>query len=442
MDEPVTRRDLIKGSAVALGFAAAGALNAEPLTTVRVGFVGVGGRGNGLLQSLVRLDNVKVNALCDINENNLARAMRTVERAGMPKPEGYSRGPHDFERMVERNDLDLVINAATWEWHTPISVAAMKAGKHAATEVPAAQTVEQCWELVETSEKTGKQCAILENDCYYRDVMMVLTMLRRGLLGEPLYSEAGYMHDIRGVKFGVGGGGEPWRAEQAVHRNGNLYPTHPLGPLSWWNDINRGDQFSYLVSMSSKSRSLKEFATKTFGAEDPRAKRDYALGDVNITLIHTEKGRTICLYHDTNTPRPKEHLVRIQGTKGVFNRPMSKMFVDGRSNGLGENRWRTHNWEALDEYAKEYDSRLWQEQEKNSQGAGHNGVDYLELYRLVKNLRHGAPLDIDVYDAAAWSVIVPLTEASVAGRSKPMDVPDFTRGKWKIRQPIDPEAIV
>src|SRR5207248_9268325 len=151
-----------------------------------------------------------------------------------------------------------------------------------------------------------------------------------------------------------------------------LHPTRAPGPLYWWNDINRGDQFSYLVSMSSKSRSLKEFATKQFGPQDPRAKRDYALGDVNITLIHTEKGRTICLYHDTNTPRPKEHLVRIQGTKGAFNRLMSKMFVDGRSNGLGENRWRTHNWEPLDEYTKEFDSRLWREQEANSKGAGHN----------------------------------------------------------------------
>jgi len=441
------RRDLLRGGALA-GLGAAALVRgfaAEPLKNVRVGVVGTGGRGTGLLRNLVRLEGVKVPALCDINEANLARAQAVVQKAGQPKPEGYSRGERDWQRLCDRNDLDVVITATPWQWHTPVCVAAMKAGKHAATEVPAAQTVEECWELVETSEKTGRHCAILENDCYYRDVLMVLNMLRDGLLGEPLYAEAGYMHDIRAVKFGTVPNGEPWRIEPAIHRNGNLYPTHPLGPLSWWFDINRGDSFSYLVSMSSKARSLKEFAAKTFGAQDRRAQTDYKLGDVNVTMIHTEMGRTITLYHDTNTPRPKEHLVRIQGSKGIFNSMMDKIFVDGRSSAASQRRdgWRaTHEWEDPSEYRKQYDHKLWRDQETNARNAGHGGVDWMELYRLVKNLQEGKPLDIDVYDAAAWSVIVPLTEASVAGRSKPMDIPDFTRGKWKKRAPIDPDAIV
>jgi predicted dehydrogenase len=440
-----SRRDALKGG---IALSAASALSpgfaAEPLKNVRVGFVGVGGRGTGLLRSLLRIEGVKVHAIGDINEANLARAQALVEAAGQPKPEGYSHNATDWRRLVDRNDLDLVLNATPWEWHAPICIAAMKAGKHAATEVPAAQTVEECWELVETSEKTGRHCALLENDCYYRNVLMILNMIRGGLLGEPLYAEAGYMHDIRAVKFNTVRNGEPWRLDHSIKRNGNLYPTHPLGPLAWWFDINRGDQFSYLVSMSSKARSLKEFAIKTFGPNDPRSKTEYKLGDVNVTLIQTELGRTIALYHDTNTPRPKEHLVRIQGSKGVYNSMMERIYIDGRSSAANkrENFRLRHEWENPAEYHKQYDHKLWRNQETNARGSGHGGVDWMELYRLVKNLQEGKPLDIDVYDAAAWSVIVPLTEASVAGRSKPMDVPDFTRGKWKTRMPIDPDVIV
>ncbi len=445
-DNAYNRREVLKGGALAgVGAAALSeGFAAEPLKSVRVGFVGTGGRGTELLRNLLRLEGVRIVALCDINEANLARAQDLVQKAGQPRPPGYSKSDTDWQRLCDRDDLDLVVNATPWQWHAPISVAAMKAGKHAATEVPAAQTVEQCWELVETSEKTGRHCALLENDCYYREVLMILNMLRDGLLGEPLYAEAGYMHDIRAVKFNTVPNGEPWRLEHAVSRNGNLYPTHPLGPLSWWFGINRGDSFSYLVSMSSKARSLQEFAAKTFGPEDRRSKTQYKLGDVNVTLIHTEQGRTVTLYHDTNTPRPKEHLVRIQGSKGVYNSMMERIFVDGRSSAASKLRegWRaTHEWEDPAEYRKQYDHKLWREQEANARNAGHGGVDYLELYRLIKNLREGKPLDIDVYDAAAWSVIVPLTESSVAGRSKPVDIPDFTRGKWKTRAPIDPDAI-
>lgn len=447
MENPQTynRRQVLQGGTLAAAAALNSGFAAPPLKNIRLGFVGTGLRGTSLLRNLLRLEGVKVHALCDIDEAKVARAQDLVVKAGQPKPEGYSRGETDWRRLCDRNDLDLVINATPWQWHAPISIAAMKAGKHAVTEVPAAQTVEECWELVETAEKTGRHCAILENDCYYRVVLMVLNMLRDGLLGEPLYAEAGYMHDIRAVKFGaVPNGGEPWRINHSVSRNGNLYPTHPVGPLAWWFDINRGDSFSYLVSMSSKARSLKEFAAKTFGANDPRAKTDYKLGDVNVTLIHTEMGRTLTLYHDTNTPRPKEHMVRIQGSQGAFNVMLDTIFVDGRSSANSHREsWRTgHQWEDPALYRKRYDHKLWRDQEAKARDAGHGGVDWMELYRLVKNLQEGKPLDIDVYDAAAWSVIVPLSEASVAGRSKPMDIPDFTRGKWKKRAPIDPDAIV
>ena len=447
ISDGLNRRDLLKNAGlVGLGLATLSrGLAAEPLKNVRVGVVGTGGRGTYLLSNLVKLEGVKVPALCDIDVAHLGRAQAVVQEAGQPKPEGYSQGETDWKRLCDRPDLDLVIVATPWKWHAPVCVAAMKAGKHAATEVPAAQTVEECWELVETSEKTKRHCAILENDCYSRESLMTLNMLRAGLLGEPLYAEAGYMHDIRAVKFNTVPNGEPWRIEQSRTRNGNLYPTHPLGPVAWWLDINRGDSLSYLVSTSSTARSLKEFAVKTFGAQDPRAQSDYKLGDINVTMIHTEMGRTITLYHNTNSPRPKEASVRLQCSKGVYNYMMDKIFIDGRSSAAstrGEGWRATHEWEDPAEYKKQYGHKIWSAQEANTRNGAHGGVDYLELYRLVKNLQEGNPLDIDVYDAAAWSVIVPLSEASVASRSKPMDIPDFTRGKWKTRVPIDPDSIV
>lgn len=433
MEQHHRRRDVLQGASVAaLGAAAAQAASDTPL---RVGFVGTGSRGTGHIRNLLKMDGIELPALCDINEERLGKAQSLVEAAGQAKPEGYSRGERDWERLCERDDLDLVINATPWKWHTPIAVAAMNAGKHTATEVPAAQTVDECWELVETAEKTGKQCVVLENDCYYRHVLFTLNIIRAGLLGEVLFAEGGYMHDIRNIKFGVGGRGEPWRLEESVTRDGNLYPTHPLGPIAWWMNINRGDRFSHLTSMSSKARTLKQYATKHFGADDFRAKRDYALGDVNTTLIRTELGHTISLYHDTNTPRVKEHIVRVQGTKGAYNDMMNKIYIEGRSP-------EPHRWESADEYKKEYDHQLWKAQESAAKGSGHGGGDYMLLYRLVKNLRAGKPLDIDVYDAAAWSAIVPLSEESVANRSRTVDVPDFTRGKWKHRAPIDPDEII
>ncbi len=433
MSDTHRRRDVLKlGSIAGLSAAAGSAAEGKPMS---IGLVGVGGRGSGHLRNLLRMEGVTIPAVCDINEERVARAQTRVEEAGQPKPEAYSRSETDFRRLCERNDLDLVINATPWKWHVPISVAAMNAGKHTATEVPAAQTVEGCWELVETAEKTGKHCVVLENDCYYRHVLFVLNIIRAGLLGDVLYAEGGYMHDIRGVKFAVGGRGEPWRLQHSVDRDGNLYPTHPLGPIAWWMDINRGDQFSHLVSMSSKARSLKEFAKQQYGADDYRAKQEYKLGDVNTTLIRTEKGKTICLYHDTNTPRVKEHIVRVQGTKGAYNDMMNKIYIEGRSP-------EAHRWEPAGEYKKQYDHQLWKAREQQAQGRGHGGGDYMLLYRLIKNLRQGKPPDIDVYDAAAWSVIVPLSEESVANKSKPMDIPDFTRGKWKVRPPVDPDEII
>lgn len=399
---------------------------APPIDPVRIGYVGVGGMGSSHLENLLKIEGVQIKAICDIVPEKVAKAQQKVVEAGQPKPEGYSQGPEDFHRLCTRNDLDLVYNATPWEWHVPICVAAMEAGKHAATEVPAAMTLEACWQLVETSERTKRHCVMMENCCYDRPEMQCLNMVQKGLLGEIVHAEAGYLHDLRGIKFSSEGEGL-WRRAWSIAHNGNLYPTHGLGPVSQCMDINRGDRFEYLVSVSSLSRSLHLYAEKTFGASDPRAREKYALGDVNVTLIHTALGKIITLYHDTNLPRPYSRIHIVQGTNGLFEKYPSRVYVEGRS--------KNDEWDTLDKFA-EFDHPLWTTQAEKARGASHGGMDYIEDYRLIEALRHGRPLDYDVYDAASWSVLVALTEQSVAARGKPIDFPDFTRGGWKARRPL------
>jgi len=413
------------GSARAQG--APGPIKADPIDPVRIGFVGVGGQGTGHVNNFLKIDGVQVRAVCDLVEEKVARVQQLVQQAGQPKPEGYSRGKTDYLRLCERDDLDLVFTATPWELHVPICVAAMKAGKHAATEVPAAVTLDECWELVETSENTRKHCVMMENCCYGRAELTVLKMVRMGLLGELVHGEAGYLHDLRALKFADTGEG-PWRMPHSVKRNGNPYPTHGLGPLAECMNINRGDNFDYLVSMSSKSRGLNLYAENEFGADHPLAKQKYAMGDVNSCLIRTKNGVTIILIHDCDTPRPYSRINMVQGTKGIFQGYPDRIYIEHRSE--------PHTWEPLENYIKEFEHPLWKTEGEQAAGAGHGGMDFLEDFRLVDALRKGRYPDMDVYDAAAWSAVSELSERSVANRSRPADFPDFTRGKWKTNAPI------
>jgi len=313
-------------------------IEAPPIDTVRIGFVGVGGMGSVHVQNFLNIDGVEVKAICDIVEEKVVRAQKWVQEAGQPKPAGYSRGETDFKRMCQTEQLDLVFNATPWRWHVPVCVAAMKAGKHAATEVPAAVTLDECWQLVETSEKTGKYCVMMENCCYDRTELMILNMVRKGLLGELLHAECGYLHDLRDIKFSSVGEGL-WRIAHSIKRNGDLYPTHGLGPVSQCMNINRGNRFDYLVSMSCNSRGLNLFAAKQYGPDSRQANRKYALGDVVTTLICTVNGQTIVLKHDTNTPRPYSRDILIQGTKGIARKyPDERVYIEGRSE--------PHTWES------------------------------------------------------------------------------------------------
>ena len=401
----------------------------KPIEKVRIGYVGVGGMGTNHINNLVKIKNAEIRAVCDIMPERVERAQQICKDAGLPVPDGYSKGEHDFLRLCERDDLDLVYTATPWRWHVPVCVAAMESGKHAATEVPAALTIDECWKLVETSEKTKRYCVMMENCCYDRVEMMVLNMVRQGLFGEVLHAEVGYLHDLREVKFDFEAKGEAlWRLDHSIRRNGNLYPTHGLGPAAQCMNINRGDRFDYLVSMSTKAAGLAEYAAEKFGPDSKWAKQKYALGDVNVSLIHTVQGKTITLYHDTNLPRPYSRKNVIQGTRGIAEKWPDRIHIEGRSP--------QHEWESFDKYS-EYEHPLWKNlDEAAAKGAAHGGMDYLEDYRLVKCLHDGTKPDMDVYDAADWSVISELSEISVANKSKAVDFPDFTRGAWKTREPL------
>ncbi len=450
MTKRLNRRDFIRtsgaaGLGIALGSLGTGAckgggqapiktdpiehLVTPPIETVRVGYVGVGNQGGGHFRNLLRIEGVEVKAVCDIREERIRWAEEQCEKFGKPKPAGYSDGPEDFKRMCDTEDLDLVYTATPWEWHVPVCVKAMETGKHAATEIPGAITLEGCWELVEASEKYQKHCAIMENCNYDRTELMLFNMVRQDLFGELLHAECGYLHDLRGWKFGQAYFPPDWRLQHSIKRNADLYPTHGLGPVAQWMDITRGNKFEYLVSMSSPARGLKLEAVRRHGSDHPLAKTDYALGDVVSTLIKTHRGQTILVTHDTNSPRPYSRKILVQGTKGLARKyPEEKIYIEGTSP--------AHRWEDLSEYAEKYKHPLLTSLEEKSRGAGHGGMDYIEDYRLIQCLREGLPTDTDVYEGATISAVVALSEKSIAKRSEPVECPDFTRGLWKTRKPL------
>lgn len=400
---------------------------APPMERVRIGFVGVGGMGTHHVRNLVKIDGVDIVAICDIREEHTKRAQQIAEEASGKRPAGYSRGETDFQRMCDSEELDLVYTATPWEWHVPVCVYAMNAGKHAATEVPAAYTTEDCWKLVETAERQAKHCVMMENCCYDRPELLALSLVRKGLLGEVLHGRAGYMHDLRGIKFADSGEGL-WRRHHSIERNGNLYPTHGLGPVAQCMNINRGDCFDFIVSISGPSRGLQEYAQEHFPPDDPKRAEKYALGDVNVSLIQTKQGRTIYLGHNTNSPRPYSRLFMVQGTKGLVEAYPRRVYIEGRGKGEA--------WEEMDKYFEEFDHPLWKAMADKAADGGHGGMDFIEDYRLIHCLREGKPTDLNVYDAAALSVVTPLSEESVANRGRSMDFPDFTRGRWKTREPL------
>jgi predicted dehydrogenase len=395
----------------------------EARERVRLGIIGVGGRGTSLLQDLLAIEKVEVKAICDLVPEKVARAQKAVTTAGQAEPAGFSKGELDFKNLTEL-DLDIVYIATPWNWHVPMAINAMKNGKHAAVEVPACTTLQECWDLVDTSEATRKHCVILENCCYGSNEMMVLGMVHDGLFGEITHGEAAYLHDLRGILTSSEGEGM-WRRFPHSKRNGNLYPTHGLGPVAHYMDIHRGDRFDYMVSVSSSEASLSAYVKANFPDGDPKRAEKYICGDMNTSILKTQKGRTILLQHDVVNPRPYSRLNSISGTKGVFADYPPRVFVDGP---------KKEDWENVDAFREKYEHPLWKTTgDLARKMGGHGGMDYIMNYRLMDCLKRGLLPDIDVYDAAAWSAPTPLSETSVAQNGAPQKFPDFTRGKWNVR---------
>ena len=441
MKHKLDRRDFLKkGAKTGLGIAFGGmALNLEAeqllpllesypfhpgkLEKVRIGMVGVGGMGTSHVSNFLKIKGCELVAVCDIIEERVVRAQNMAIEAGFPKPEGYSKGELDFKRMCQRNDIDLVFTATPWEWHVPVCLEAMNTGKHAATEVPAALTIAECWQLIEVSERTGRHCIMMENCNYDREEMIILNMVKKGVLGELLHTRCGYLHDLRAVKHDMNGEGV-WRREHSMKRNGDLYPTHGLGPVAQCLDINRGNYFDYLVSFGTKTLGLHKYALEQFGLDSRQAKEEFKLGDVVSTLIRTMKGETILVTHDTSNPRPYSRDILVQGTNGIVQKyPSPLIHIEGRSP--------AHTWEDLEIYKDEFYHPLWKQMEAEAAGAGHGGMDYLEDYRLINALLNGLEPDMDVYDAAVLSAVTELSEKSIASGGWPIKIPDFTRGLWK-----------
>lgn len=405
---------------------------APKIEKVRLGIIGLGQRGPMAVERMCYIEGVEIRGLCDKSMDRVDKAQKTLTDFGLPLAKAYGGNPESWKEMCENPDYDLIYITTPWQLHTPIAVYAMEHGKHAVSEVPAAVTLEQAWQLIETSEKTKKHFMMLENCCYDFFELMTLNMARKGFFGELIHAEGAYIDDLRWLNFSKTGYADMWRLKENQYRNGNLYPTHGLGPVCQAMNINRGDKMDYMTSMSTNDFHMakeaeelaktdsffKEFATNTYR------------GNMNTTVIRTEKGKTIMIQHDITSPRPYSRIHLISGTKSMASKwPEPARIAQG------------HEWfdekkmkELEQEYAPEIVKRVGEMAKKVG---GHGGMDFMMDWRLIDCLRNGIALDQNVYDAALWSSIAPLSEWSVANRSNSINVPDFTCGSYKNNTPVD-----
>lgn len=403
---------------------------APELDKVRVAFIGVGNRGSGAVNRMCHIKEVEIVAICDHRPERVSRAQKILENASLPKAKEYG-GEEGWKDLCQSKDIDLVYICTPWSMHTPMAVYAMKHGKHAAVEVPAAVTLDECWQLVETSEKTKKHCMMLENCCYDFFEMMTLNMAQQGVLGELVHAEGAYIHDLLNGNFGKNSYDQMWRLEENAKRNGNLYPTHGLGPIAQCLNINRGDKMEHLVSMSTNDFQMHDMAIA-------RAKEDafynkYTAkkfrGNMNTSIIRTNKGKTIMLQHDVTSPRPYSRIHILSGTKGY-----AQKYPEPGKISFG------HDWikeEDMSSMKEKYTPPIVKHiGELAKKVGGHGGMDFMMDWRLIDCLRNGLPLDQDVYDAALWSAAGIVSEHSVANNSRTIDIPDFTRGNWKTNKPV------
>jgi predicted dehydrogenase len=387
-------------------------------------------RGSGAIHRYTNIEGVKIVAMVDIIPEYLERAQLTLDKAGIARADGYT-GKEDWKKVCERDDIDLIYITTNWELHTPIAKYAMENGKHVALEVPASLTIDECWQLVNTSEQTRKHCMMLENCNYDFFEMTTLNMAQKGILGELVHAEGAYIHDLRWLNFAENnndytGYVNQWRMDHMEKYDGNLYPTHGLGPVAHVLNIHRGDKMNYLVSVSSNQFGMTAYAKEKYGEDSEQAKTTYRKGDMNTSIIKTAKGKTIMIQHDVTSPRPYSRLHTLSGTKGYAQKyPNPGIALEPNAHGFLPK-------EKLDSLMLEHKHPITAEYEvKARKVGGHGGMDFIMDSRLIYCLRNGLPLDQDVYDAAEWSSIVELTKVSVENEGMPIIIPDFTRGAWQ-----------
>ncbi len=390
---------------------------------VRIAIVGTGRRGTSLLRELMVISGIEIPALCDINSENLENACKICEGKGLPKPRKYGANEESWKKLIEKEEIDTVIIATPWKWHTPIAVHAMENGVRPGIEVPAALTVEECWQLVNTSEDTGVSCMMLENWSFRPDNLAVLNMIRKGLLGETIHCHCAHSHDVLGHWFHR----LQWPFKYLETQNCDLYPTHQLGPVLSWMDINCGDAFDYLTSTATGTFGPPDYFARTRGKNDPLAdKKRYTQGDIVTTVIKTKRGKTIVSNYDMQLPRPYDNRWLIQGTRGIYSEMRNAVYIDEDAAAPANAEY----WSPFPPYQKEYEHK-W----SKLAGGTHDGADGLMLNLFVKAIRYNQPMPLDVYDSVIMSVIFDLSGQSIANGSQPIKIPDFTKGRWESRTP-------
>ncbi|HWA85717.1 MAG TPA: Gfo/Idh/MocA family oxidoreductase [Opitutus sp.] len=411
-------------------------LTTAPLKRVRVGVIGLH-RGLAHVNAALGVEFADVVAVCDVREDRTNAAAEHCVKVRGRRPATYSGTEHVWEKLVGRDDVDVVYIATPWAWHVPMGLRAMEQGKHAFIEVAAAITVDDCWRLVDTSERTQRHCVMLENCCYGENELFVLNLARAGVFGTLTHAECGYIHDLREVLFQLGSEGD-WRRDYHEKMDGNLYPTHGLGPVAQYLGVGRGDRFKFLVSTSSLEASLTEHRNEAQPNGGRHAAEKYICGDMNTSILKTERGRTIMLQHDVVSPRPYSRINALCGTRATFFDYPARLALDQPAlHGLeakGSEEWL--NEKDLAKMREKFTHPLWRQLAARAAGSGHGGMDFVMNYRHLDCLHRGLTPDSVVYDAAAWSCIIELSSRSVAAGSAPMDFPDFTRGLWKAMEPL------
>ncbi len=441
------RRNFIKHTgltAASLALLSKGAMAAKHSVNdkVKIGIIGTGLRGQNHLSLLLKRDDVDVFAICDIDAQMLDWAKNIINKSGKKMPQIFTGDVYAWKDMLAKTHLDGVVIATPWEWHNPMILGALDAGiKYVGSEVIVGITLEDHWNIVRAAEAKKANVMMLENVCYRRDVMAVLNMVRQNLFGELIHLQAGYQHDLRGVKltdakgnigaeFGAKGFSESkWRTNHSVFRNGDLYPTHGVGPLANYININRGNRFLSLCSYSTKTRGLHNYIVKVGGENHPNAKVNFKLGDIVTTMLHCNNGETVFLQHDTNNPRPYSLGFRVQGTEGLWMDVNHSVYIQGKSKEDDE-------WDDAKTWLDKYDHPLWIKYNKDAEGAGHGGMDFFVDNAFIESIKRQTPTPLDVYDAATWSAITPLSEQSIELGHQTVEFPDFTGGQWMYREPV------